>query len=349
MRRPSTLGAVRVPIAAVAVIAVAVLAGGLAGCGGGPDGYVVQASFPRAVALYEQSAVKVMGIDVGTVTRVRVMDDHVEIEMVIDDDVPLPLDVEASIVPLSLIGERNVVLSPPWRPGDERIVDGYRIPAEHTHVPIEPDEALQAITDLAEAIDPAAVRALVTNGAAALDGHGADLNRALRETADLTTLLATQDDALIAVAEDVHRLAGVLRTRQEVLGRLIDEFATVTGVLADEREAIAAFLDGLARLTEEGNALLTRYEVQLPQDLGSLARVALTIQANADSVQQLLNALDGIGTGVVGAYDPETGGVRLRFSGSPTVVLALEPILELLGLGPLPCIPLPIGDTTCVG
>ena len=44
---------------------------------------------------------------------------------------------------------------------------------------------------------------------------------------------------------------------------------------------------------------------------------------------------------------PATGGVRLRFTASPTVVLALDPILTLLGLGPIPCVDLPITDTTC--
>ncbi len=339
----------RAPGAAAAAVVVAAVVFGtaLVGCGGAGGTYTISASFPRAVALYEESAVKVMGIDVGSVTSVEVMDDHVRVEMEIDDAVPLPADVEASIIPLSLIGERNVVLGPPWRPGDDRLGEDAVIPPERTNVPIEPDEALQAITDLAEAIDPASVRALVSNGADALAGHGGDLNEALRQTADLTTMLAAQDDALIAIAGDVHRLATVLESRQEVLGQLIDQFASVTGVLAEEREAIGTFLTALARLTEEGNALLTRYQVQLPQDLASLARVALTLQVNADSVQQLLRALDGVGAGVVNAYDPTTGGVRLRFTSSPTVVLALEPILDLLGLGPLPCIEFPISDFAC--
>jgi virulence factor Mce-like protein len=330
-----------------ALVVLAVAAPLLAGCARGGGGYEVHASFPRAVALYEQSAVKVMGITIGRVTDVTVRDDHVDVTMVIDDGVPLPSDVVATIVPLSLIGERNVVLSPPFHPGDERLADGDTIPPENTRVPVEPDEALQAITDLAQSIDPEAVRGLVSNGADALRGHGQDINDALRTASDLTATLAQQDDALINIAGDVHQLAAVLRERQETLGRLIDEFASVTGTLAAEREAIAQFLAALARLTEQGGALLTDYQVQLPQDLGSLANLTMVIQANADSVQELLRALDDIGTGVVGAYDPRTGGIRLRFTGSPTVVLALDPILHLLGLPSLPCVDFPITDTVC--
>src|SRR5207302_110328 len=148
----------------------------------------LKATFAKAVALYPQSLVKVMGISVGHVSAVRVKPDHIEVEMVIDRSVPLPDDVEASIVPLSLIGERNIVLAPPWTPGKAKIADGATI--NKTHVPVEPDEALKAITDLANAIDPQAVKKLITNGAAALAGHGADINAVLDQASQLTQFLA---------------------------------------------------------------------------------------------------------------------------------------------------------------
>ncbi|MCI0346103.1 MAG: MCE family protein [Chloroflexi bacterium] len=324
---------------------VVALTAGLSACADpGQGGYRLTAYFPRAVALYEQSRVKVMGVDVGTVRVVEVEPDRVRVEMSIDDDVPLPADVEASIVPLTLIGERNVVLHPPWHPGQPRAGDGDVIPESRTHVPVEPDEALQAITDLARAIDPDAVQRLVTGGAAALSGRGGDLNAALAELGSLAEMLASQDEALLDVAANVHTLAAALNSREAQLGRLLDDFAAATDVLASERDAIGAFLDALVRLTNEGNALLETYEVQLPTDVSRLAEVALTIQADADSVQQLLQALAVIGDGVTGAYDPVNRDIRVRIIGSPTLVATLQPLFDLLGLGAVPCIPL---DTLC--
>ena len=334
-RRIGTLG-----LAAIALITV------LAGCGRpGDGGYHLKASFPRAVALYPQSIVKVMGISVGHVSSVKVMPDHIEVEMVIDRNVPLPADVEASIVPLSLIGERNIVLSPPWKPGKPKAQDHHVIPAEKTHVPVEPDEALKAITDLAKAIDPTAVEKVIHNGAAALDGHGATFNQTLSQTSDLVRLLAAQDQTLLSIAESFHKLTASLEARQGQLGKLLDDFSTATNVLATERDSIATFLRSLNTLTQSGQVLLTSYQTQLPQDVGSLASVVLTLQVNAGSLQQLVNAVADIGDGVIEAYDPGSGGAKVRLTGTPTALLAIQSIFDLLGLGPAPCIP--VGGIAC--
>src|SRR5581483_3062034 len=73
-------------LVAAAVLLVTVVSG----CSRpGDGGYHLEASFPRAVALYPQSIVKVMGLNVGHVSAIKVLPDHVEVEMEIDGNVPL--------------------------------------------------------------------------------------------------------------------------------------------------------------------------------------------------------------------------------------------------------------------
>jgi phospholipid/cholesterol/gamma-HCH transport system substrate-binding protein len=314
-------------------------AAGLPACSQPCDGgYRLSAEFSRAVALYSKSRVKVMGVDVGTVRAIKVVGDHIRVEMQIDGKVPLPADVQATIVPLSLIGERNVVLGPAWQPGQPRARDDATIPLARTSVPVEPDEALKAVTDLARAVDPNAVRQLVSKGAAALRGRGDDLNAAIEEAADLTTLLAAQDPALISAAENLHTVAGTLNRRRQVLGKLLDDFSGATAVLADERQAIAKFLRALVVFTQEGNLLLGVYQGQLPTDVKRLSELAMTLGANADSVQKLVRSLREISDGFVAAYHTD-GGVLIRGSGGPASMSALQPLFDLLGLGPVPCFP----------
>ncbi|MFD0537317.1 MlaD family protein [Actinomadura luteofluorescens] len=75
---------------------------------------------PKARSFYEESKVKVMGADVGLVDKVENQGDRVKVTFHLRRDVPLPKGVQASIVPLNLIGERNLVLHPAWRPGRPR-------------------------------------------------------------------------------------------------------------------------------------------------------------------------------------------------------------------------------------
>jgi virulence factor Mce-like protein len=335
-----------------AVLTVLLAAFALPSCGGdGGGGYVVTASFSRAVALYQGADVLVMGIDVGDVTAIEIAGDGIDVTMSIDEDVPLPADATAAIVPSSLIGERTVVLGPAWR-GEDELADGDRIPVERTIIPVEPDEALQSVTELLQSLDPDSVRRLLAEGSGALEGNGRTLNQALGELAQLIPYLAEQDDELLALAGEVNVLADVIRARDTEVGELLTDFAAVSGALAEERESLARFLTSLTSLTAQGEGLLSAYETSLPEDMDTLAAVALTLKANGGSVRQLLLSLRQFQVGVIEAYDPSNRSVRARVFTSQTL---LNPIMEiLLALGfvpddsgplPVPTIPAPTVPT----
>lgn len=316
----------------LASVLAALVAGSLLAACGGDSTYALTARFPSAVALYEDSDVLVMGVSIGSVTDVVIDGGTVLVEMQIDEGVPLPADVTASIVPSSLIGERNIVLGPAWKPGDDRLAAGADIPMERTMVPVEPDDALQSITELLEALEPESVARLFEEGSQALDGNGQTINNTLLQLSQLLPYLAEQDDELVAISGDVHALAEVVRARDDEIGRLLDDFATVSSALAEERDAIIAFVESLASLAREGRALLTAFETTLPKDLDVLGSVALTVQANASAVQELLQSFDGFGNGVIDAYDPENHTLQGRIYVQESLIKPFEDLLGALGL-----------------
>jgi phospholipid/cholesterol/gamma-HCH transport system substrate-binding protein len=330
----------------VPVVGVALVAGGSSVFGGGDGGGTpathLTIHFERAVALYAHSHVKIMGLDAGTITDVVPEGDTVRVEIEVDGDIPVPADVRAAVVPLSLIGERNVVLFPPWQPGDERAQDGDVIPLERTEIPAEPDEALQAFTDLARDLDPEEVARLVHEGAESLDGRGQVLNDALAEAGDLSQLIAREDDSLVTVAANFDRLARTLNTRDRQLGNVLDGFAEATGVLADERQAIEALIGGLGELATQGDRLVRDHEGHLPEDLAQIARAVRAAHANVEELALLIQALAASGRMVINAHDPELGVLVQRINLTPITAEVLRPLFEALGLqmGP-PCVPGP--------
>jgi virulence factor Mce-like protein len=305
----------------------------------GAGTYEVVARFSRAVAVYEQSDVKVMGVTVGRVDHIDIDGDEIVLTLAIRDGVPLPADTTVAIAPSSLIGERDIVLAP-WKPGDERLAAGAVIDAERTIIPVEPDEALQAVTDLVAALDPESVNRLLLASSGALAGNGASINRALLELANLIPAMADQDDELLAIASDVDRLAAVARGREAEIGRLLEDFSTTAGVLDDERQEIVDFVQAMVGLTREGSALLTAYEVTLPEDLETVGTLALTIRVNADAVQALVDNLFSLNVEVIDAYDGQHAAIRGRGPVERSVLEQLLPILEQLGAD-VPCLPTP--------
>lgn len=298
-------------------------------------GYHVTAYFDSAVALYPQSHVIVMGARIGTVDSVELEDTRVRVEMTIDDGVPLPADVSATIEPLQIIGERNVVMFPAWNPdmattGTGRLGDGDVIPVTRTVTPVEPDEGLTAFNDLAEALDPDVVSSLVEDSAAVLEGRGSEIGASLGNLASISESFAAVDDQLVAIAESVHVLTSRLDEREDQITTLIEGFSTATEVLASERESITRLVESLVALTEEGSALLDAYGGHLPQDVANLAAFTLVLNDNISSLQDLFSAFPLITDGLADAYDPDVGGIALKGSLTPTVTAILESLTSHL-------------------
>jgi virulence factor Mce-like protein len=326
------------PRAAIVLLAAAILP--LVGCGrGGGGSYHLTAYFDRTIGLYESGDVQVMGMAVGQVDSIEIEGTLVRVEMTIDDEVPLPADVRATIGQTQLIGERNVVLFPPWdaekeASGAARLGDGAVIPRERTEVPVEPDEGLQAFNDLAQSLDGEVVREFVSDSADVLEGRGERVGAAIDQAAGLGTALAEIDQQLVAAADNLHVLAGSLATRDAQLGRLVDGFAEATEVLAAEREGITSFLSSLVELTVQGRSLLDRYGAQLPGDIAAATALASILERNTSSLDQLLTAFPQLAAGVANAYQPAIDGLYLRANASATAQALLDVLVNQLGVLP---------------
>ncbi len=325
----------------VALALVGVLAASSCSFLGGGGTYEVSAMFPRAVALYEQGGVQVLGLPAGKITDIEVVGDQVKVTMAIDDDVPVPVGVKAAIVPQSLIGERRIQLFPPYQEGDQTIGDGYEIAAEDTVIPVEPDEALAALKDFLDSLDPKGVGRLIDNAATDLDGQGENLGAALDELSGLVGNIERNDQDIITIADRFDDFTKTLLTRESQLGQTLDEFSVVANVLADERGDIEQLIRSLADLSNNGLDLVSEHAVRLRTDIDIVTRLAQSIDANLDGIQDAVDGGRGVIAGFLDSYNPDLHALNLRNSFSPLVSAALNPIFDSVGI-PLPCIPVDV-------
>lgn len=363
MTKLARLGAVLVPLAIVA-----------SGCGlvgGGGGSYRVTAFFPRAVALYEEGQVRVLGLPAGRVQEIVTeaecptdpTDSNsetqpcVRVELSVDDDVELPFDVSATLIPQSLIGERYVQLTPaytdadadatPAKPTLESLPEDERIiPLSRTIVPVEPDEALAAVNEFLESLDPDGLGRLIENSEEALRGNGPAINDAIGGLADVVDTLAQRDDELAAIVDSFDAFTQTLVTREGQIGEVIESFARTARILADERNNLETLLAGLARVSSDGFDLVSEHATALRTDLDILSRVGQSLVANLDSVAQLLDAGPLLTDGLSNAYNPTLRAMNLVTSLGPLAFNALNPVLRAILGFDLGCIRV---DTVCIG
>jgi phospholipid/cholesterol/gamma-HCH transport system substrate-binding protein len=326
------------PVALAMVMALTATACSLTG--EKSSGYKLTAWFPRAVALYPSSDVRVLGLSAGKVDDVDAIGNRVRVTMHVHSDVPVPKDVNAVIVPQSLIGERYVQLFPAWENGEARAQGGTVIPLERTSIPVEPDEALAALKKFLDTLDPKATGRLVSNLAKDLDGTGESLNQALEGLGGLAATVASKDEELGRIIDHFDGFSATLATREQQLGRIMDNFAQLTSLLAEERRHVEGLVKGLGQVSSDALDLVSEHGARLDRDLGILTRTLQSVDANMDSVRQFLDAGPILVHGLKGAVDNEFHRVDLRTQFSPTAQQALEKVLGPLGV--------PLGDVVCV-
>jgi virulence factor Mce-like protein len=237
---------------------------------------------------------------------------------------------------LTLIGERSVLLSPPWQPGDDRVSNGFVIPLEHTTTPVEPDQGLKAFIDLIQAIQPKVVSQLISSSAKAFGGHEQAFNDLIGTTANIWSNLSAQDGRLVDAASSLHQLATTVNQRDQQLGHIFGAFSDATSLLSTQRQAIATALDSALRLTNDGSSLLNAYQGTLPGDLANLSKLGLTLQANLTSFNDFFKNVSQVAQGITNAYDPVTKTFRLGANVQPSIQAVLDTtfgrILQRLGL-----------------
>ncbi|HEX2313402.1 MAG TPA: MCE family protein [Thermomonospora sp.] len=320
---------------------VLLLAASAGGCTvvGGPDTYRLTAYFARTPALYEQSRVKVMGADAGVITDITVEGRRVRVDLAMKRSVPVPADVRAAIVAANALGERSVVLHPPWKPGRPRARPGTVIPQERTELPVEIDEALDAFAKLNRSIDPRSLASAVGGGADALRGKGDDINRGLQATSTLMHDLAAHDERLVRLARDLRALAASLNSRDKQLTALIQAFSTTSRDLADERVRLQRFVSGLAQAIKQSDVLITAYQETLPSTVADLSNIVMTLKANAGTLNQTIEELGRFADVAVRAWDRERHVATIRLLVHGTVRAWLQPLFTALGWGTVPCLP----------
>lgn len=254
----------------------------------GSGTYTVRAELTRSFNLFPGSPVKVLGVDVGQVADIIVPDgaETVEVIMRIQDDVDIPADSTAFVVPASLLGERYVQLAA-YTEGP-RMADGAVIPVDRTQVPYEFDEVMTGLEDFVGGLEGPEVGRFVANVAETLEGQGEQLGRTIDSASEAIGVLRDNDAELIELASRLADLNQTLSSRDQELARLLQDFDTVAASLVGDRDDIDGALTGLVRVTAELDGMLQVNRAKLEDDIAVLTRVGRTVERNLDNVSTVI-------------------------------------------------------------
>jgi len=202
----------------------------------------ITAQFDNAAGLYEDNTVAVLGMPVGKVTKITPRGGYVEVEFTVDNDVKVPADAQAVTISNSILTDRQIELTPPYR-GGPTLNNGDTIGLNRTKTPVEFARVLDVLDKLSTSLrgdgqGNGPVADLVNASAAIADGNGqkmkdslGELSEALRLSADGGAVTRGQ---LTTIVRNVSSLLDAAAANDATLREFGSNVNVLSQVIADE-------------------------------------------------------------------------------------------------------------------
>jgi len=260
----------------------------------GTETKTVTAHFPRAVSIYQGSDVRILGVNVGTVTSVTPEGNSVRVEMEYDAQYDVPAEAQAVIVTPTLVSDRFVQLTPAFEKGDQVMADGADIALPDTGVPVELDRIYSSLRDLSEALGPNGVNQdgtlnrVLEAGSNALKGKGELGNQMLTELAGAAQTFGDGAGPLFDTVTQLAEFTTALAQNDRLVRAFIRDLAGVSAQLVGERTEIQQALASVANAVGTVRTFVRDNRQALVTDLEKLTRVMKTINSERESLDDAL-------------------------------------------------------------
>jgi phospholipid/cholesterol/gamma-HCH transport system substrate-binding protein len=208
-----------------------------------PKGYRFTVTFPRSLALAEQSDVRISGVQVGHVVSLKVGKDgrtDATLELA-GQYAPIRANMHAILRQKTLLGETYVQLIPESQTGPP-LGDGAQLADSQ----VEPFVTLDDILSLLDAPTRRNFQAWMQYQAAAIDGRGEQLNASLstfepfvEHANQLVGILASQEGAVRALVHNTGVVFNALAGRDHQLEGLISNGELTFHAAAESSQAFA--------------------------------------------------------------------------------------------------------------
>lgn len=275
------------------------------------------AYFAGAVGLYEGNSVRMLGVDMGTVTRIQPMGNQVRVELEYDRSVPVPADAKAIIVSPSLVSDRYVQLAPADK-GGPRIDDGAVIPLDRTEVPLEVDELAASLSRVSQSLGPnganknGSLANLLDTAAKNFDGNGQELHDTITKLGQAAGTLSGNKDDLFKTVENLGSFSQTLVNSDKQVRDFERQLADVSGFLAGERENLAATVKQLSDTLTAVQAFIENNRDRLKSNVDKLASVTKVLVDQRGALAEILDVAPvGLGN-LVNTYNASSGTLDAR-------------------------------------
>jgi phospholipid/cholesterol/gamma-HCH transport system substrate-binding protein len=317
---PANMTRIVVGVVVVAIVAV----GAFYVFFSGSSDKKVTARFTSAVGIYTGTPVRILGVNVGTVTGVHPEGDYVEVTMTYDHKYKLARNAGAVEVANSLVSDRYIQLTPLYQASRDHgkfLASGATIGVDRTGGPAELDDIYAALNKLSVALGPngankggknGALSTLLRVSAANLKGNGTALGDSITKLSQAAQTLANQRGDLFGTVKNLQKFTSTLQASDGQIRLFNQQLAQVASDLASERGDLGAALHDLGLALDDVSTFVKQNASKFHTDVKGLESVTNVLVKEKASINETLAIAPVALANIVHAYQPDIGAIATR-------------------------------------
>ncbi len=250
----------------------------------------ISSVFADASGINPHFGVELNGVDVGSVTNVRLVRHGALVQMAINPGVAVPSNVSASIDVANDLGEQIVELTPGVRPAPP-IRSGANVPSTG-NVPVNVGRVVTAAVRLLKAIPAGDLNSLLGSLSTGLAGEGNNLRTIVSSSTEFSKEFLQYQDNFKALLANAPPVMDAVSAVGPQLQQDLSNTEVLMAVLAQDRNE----LDPLFRQSTAAAGLLDQLVVSQGPNIACLFHDAAQVVTNIDQAPNLSNLSTALGT-----------------------------------------------------
>ena len=250
-----------------------------------------KAVFSDATGVVKNDDIRIAGVKVGNVKDIEIFDrTKALVTFKVDADSQLSASTLASIRYRNLVGQRYISLSQGVG-GPSMLREGATIPLQQTEPALDLTVLFNGFKPLFEALSPKDINQLAYEIITVFQGEGGTLESLLAHTASVTSTLASRDQIIGELINNLNKVMVTLGDRDTELSDLLIRLRQFISGLSQDREAILGSLESVSDLALETSDLVTGIRKPLAKDIEELRVVAGTLDRNKAELDRAIQVL----------------------------------------------------------
>ncbi|CPU37321.1 Putative Mce family protein [Mycobacteroides abscessus] len=334
-------------IGALAVLIAAVVGAGAYWVRSATDHITLTAQFESASGLYESNVVAVLGMPVGKVTKITPMPGYVEVQFTVDKNVQVPVDAQAVTLSTSILTDRQIELSPPYR-GGPALKDGDTIGLDHTKTPVEFDRVLGMLDRLSLSLKgdgkgQGPVADVINPVAGIADGNGEKIKAGLGELSKALRLSseggATTREQLTAIVKNVSSLFDAAAANDGKLREFASTVRQLSQILDEEALGTGSTGRRFNELVKQAGDIVEANRDHLKQTILNSNTALKAVVDNQREISEWIDVQPLAWDNMYNAVDHDNKRLRVRFMTDRLVFESQmdKEICNMMGLRQLGC------------